>query len=246
VLPLITTDLSGTVTQADLVPTVLAYLCIANDPTWQLDGRSIIPVCAPVQVQVRTLLSGPDDGLRNAGLVPLNEPYTALGYDHRMKGGGEATTNAVLTVSGPDAVVDWIVLEQRDAVDPTRVLATRSCLLQRDGDVVGMDGTSWPLWPLVLGNHHLAVHHRNHFGAMSLLPISFSLSGATVLDLSDPATPVFGAQPMTTSGTARLHWAGDVLRNGTIKYTGAGNDRDPILLRIGGTVPTNTGTWMAW
>jgi hypothetical protein len=252
-LPLITTDLTGTVTQADLVPTVLAYLCITNDPAWQLDGRSIIPVCAPVQVQVRTLLSGPyvaldgtmNDGLRSAGLVPVNEPYTALGYDHRMKGGSESTTNAVLTNAGPDAVVDWVVLEQRDAAEPTKVLATRSCLLQRDGDIVGEDGTSWPLWPLVLGSHHLAVHHRNHFGAMSLLPVAFSLSSATVLDLSDPATPVFGSQPMTQVGSARLHWAGDVLRDGTIKYTGAGNDRDPILLRVGGSVPTNTvsGYW---
>jgi hypothetical protein len=25
-----------------------------------------------------------------------------------------------------------------------------------------------------------------------------------------------------------------------VKYTGANNDRDPILVNIGGTVPTNT------
>jgi len=28
--------------------------------------------------------------------------------------------------------------------------------------------------------------------------------------------------------------------DGLVKYTGAGNDRDPILTNIGGVVPTNT------
>lgn len=31
----------------------------------------------------------------------------------------------------------------------------------------------------------------------------------------------------------------DVTMDGTVKYTGAGNDRDVILENIGGTVPTN-------
>jgi hypothetical protein len=28
--------------------------------------------------------------------------------------------------------------------------------------------------------------------------------------------------------------------DGTVRYTGASNDRDPVLSAIGGTVPTNT------
>ena len=28
--------------------------------------------------------------------------------------------------------------------------------------------------------------------------------------------------------------------DGSVKYSGATNDRDPILVRVGGTVPTNT------
>ncbi|MFN3875393.1 MAG: hypothetical protein ACK4L7_05740, partial [Flavobacteriales bacterium] len=31
---------------------------------------------------------------------------------------------------------------------------------------------------------------------------------------------------------------GDATFNGVLKYVGEGNDRDPILVRIGGTVPT--------
>ena len=32
----------------------------------------------------------------------------------------------------------------------------------------------------------------------------------------------------------------DVNLNGQVKYAGAANDRDPILVNIGGTVPTAT------
>ena len=35
-------------------------------------------------------------------------------------------------------------------------------------------------------------------------------------------------------------WAGDVARNGVIQYIGSGNDRDPLLVRIGSTQPNNS------
>jgi hypothetical protein len=35
-------------------------------------------------------------------------------------------------------------------------------------------------------------------------------------------------------------WMGDVNGDDAIRYTGAFNDRDPVLFVIGGTVPTNT------
>ena len=38
----------------------------------------------------------------------------------------------------------------------------------------------------------------------------------------------------------RQLWSGDTTFDGKLKYTGILNDRDPILVRIGGIVPTNT------
>lgn len=35
-------------------------------------------------------------------------------------------------------------------------------------------------------------------------------------------------------------WAGDVTFNKQVTYTGSGNDRDPILVRVGSTTPNNT------
>ena len=34
-------------------------------------------------------------------------------------------------------------------------------------------------------------------------------------------------------------WAGEVVRDGKIMYTGAGNDRDVMLVTVGGSVATN-------
>jgi hypothetical protein len=33
-------------------------------------------------------------------------------------------------------------------------------------------------------------------------------------------------------------WCGNIVRDNSLKYTGSGNDRDPILARIGGAIPT--------
>ncbi|MBK9336210.1 MAG: hypothetical protein IPM98_06340 [Lewinellaceae bacterium] len=56
-------------------------------------------------------------------------------------------------------------LELRDAVNPALVLATRSALLQRDGDVVDVDGVSPVVFGVVSGqDYYPTVRHRNHLG----------------------------------------------------------------------------------
>jgi hypothetical protein len=245
---LITTDLSRTPGQTDMVPSILAHLCITNDPAWQLDGTSLIPVCAPVGVNVRTFLEGPfeagnilmHDSLRVAGLLPQEEPFTALGFVHAGFGGGETLGPNATNAMGPDAVVDWILLEARDASDPTRMISTRSALVQRDGDVVETDGTSLLKWPMLIGGHHLVIRHRNHLGAMSAAPIEFDPYTTTGFDATDPATALHGTEAMHTLGTVRALWKGNAHVDAQVRYTGDSNDRDIVLQAIGGAVPTNT------
>jgi hypothetical protein len=247
-LHLVTTDLTRTPTQADLVPTIMGHLCIAIDPAWGYDGVSLVDACAPVDIAVRALLGGPydaqsgsmNDGLRSAALLPSTEPYTSAGYTHRLKGGGEQMAPGVTDVAGPDAVVDWVVLEQRAGSDPSQVLSTATFLLQRDGDIVGPDGTSVPRWPVILGTHYLAVHHRNHGGVMSAVPLNFVAGTALSMDLSDPLTPVYGTEGGQVVNNVRVLWPGDVNGDGVIRYSGATNDRDAVLSAVGGSIPTNT------
>lgn len=213
------------------------------------DCDGIIDEDCDVSVEVRVFLEGPynastglmSDGVRALGLVPTIEPYTGLGYLH-VGGGGESTTPAVLAVSGNDAIVDWVVLELRSPLDPAVIIASRSALLQRDGDVVDVDGSSAVSFSLAPGNYHLAIRHRNHLGCMTANSIGVG-PGNVPVDLTSIATVVHGTQARrSVSGPfpAEVLWAGDVNFDGTLSYTGQDNDRDPILQAIGGVIPTNT------
>ncbi len=201
-----------------------------------------------LQVRLKVFLQGPYNSgtlnmngtLRSSGLVPLTEPYTALGHVHVGGGGGETTTQAVLNNTGAASVVDWVVVELRNKADATQVLASRSALLLRNGSIVGVDGSSDVAFQLAVDDYYIAVRHRNHLGIMTQNPQALG-STAVLRDLSNGSVPLFGGASATvTVNSVRLMPAGDVTRDGLVKYTGTGNDRDPILTRIGGTVPTAT------
>jgi len=181
------------------------------------------------------------DDLRAQGLLPTSEPYSALGYSFQG-GGGETVSPSVLAPSGPTAIVDWVVVELRSAATPTLVGASRAALLRRDGRVVDVDGVS----PVAINAgstfYFVVLRHRNH------LPVFFDMgtffqpaqSGdATAVDFTDPFAPMFGTDAQRPMGSVMALWPGDVDFNGTVKYTGANNDRDLVLIAVGGSTPTN-------
>jgi len=179
------------------------------------------------------------DDLRNAGLIPTTEPYSALGYGF-VEGGSETATASTFgtTPQTKDRIVDWVVVELRDAGDPTIVVSSRCALIQRDGDVVDLDGSSPVSMVADPAAYHVVLRHRNHLGAMTANTFALGTT-PTSIDLTLTNTPMHGTQALKDIGTVRALWAGDVFGDGQLKYTGAYNDRDPILSRIGGTVATN-------
>lgn len=220
--------------------------CSNHDYSEAEDYTIIVADDAPayLQLDLHTFLQGPfnagtglmADHLRVAGLIPLQEPYTGLGFAH-VGGGGEATTGPVLATTGSQAVVDWVFVELRDASASATVLATRSGLLLRNGAVVDVDGSSALAFELPPGSYHVAVRHRNHLGIMTAAPLTFGATAITV-DFTLPGTPTYGTEPRVQAGTYRMMWMGSINDDGAVKYTGFNNDRDLILLRIGGNVPS--------
>lgn len=212
-------------------------------------GEGLFVLRPKLSLNLRVMLDGPyvagedrmHDSLRVRGLVPLTEPYTALGYSHAGGGGGESIAPAVLATSGPNAIVDWVVVELRDAADPTIIRATRSALLQRDGDIVRTDGLSAVQFDLPVKDYHVAVRHRNHLGVMTAAPVRVSVAPRSY-DLSNGSVALFGVEPTKQVGTRRTLWSGNTLGDEVLRYTGSGNDRDPILVRVGGALPTATTT----
>jgi hypothetical protein len=201
------------------------------------------------KVSAKVFLDGPydpatglmGDGLRAAGIIPVSEPYSAMGYG-QVGGGGETILPGVLNITGNNAMVDWVLLELRSSSNPASIVESRSALLQRDGGVVDVDGISPVGFSAAPGNYYVAVRHRNHLGCMTGTAITLG-GTSTIVDLTSSSTLTYGTdarRPVAGAFPAHVLYSGDVNFNGQIKYTGTTNDRDPILVRIGGTVPTNT------
>ena len=159
------------------------------------------------------------DNLRSQNLVPTTEPYTTLGYTF-VGGGSEATQTSVLATSGSDAIVDWVILELRDAVDPSVITHSRAALLQKDGDIVDTDGTSTVSFTSILtGDYYFAVLHRNHLGVMTAQPVHLDSLG-TMVDFTNPSQAVYGslASRKIVNGNALLY-SGDADGNGQVQNT---------------------------
>lgn len=183
---------------------------------------------AKAYLQGALLLSGTstmNDDLRSAGEIPLTEPYSALSsFTHSGNGGGETTSAPVISVTGTDAIVDWVFIELRDTSDNTVVQETASALIQRDGDIVSAeDGTS----PVCFVNPvsdsvYVSVRHRNHIGVMAADPIQLTPSGKS-LDLSSVSLYGSAFSTITVNGVSAL-WVGNTNLDDRVKYSGSLND----------------------
>jgi hypothetical protein len=88
------------------------------------------------------------------------------------------------------------------------------------------------------GTFHLAIRHRNHLGVMTANAVSLS-NTTTVLDFTASGFNTFGTDARKSVGAVRTMWSGNALPDNRIRYTGSNNDRDAVLVFIGGVVPTN-------
>ena len=218
-----------------------------------LNNWCLIPTLSTPNVQVspKVFLEGPynastgimSDAVRASSLVPNTQPYTGLGYTFTgSPGAGGSLGVGVLTTTGNNAIVDWVIVELRSTATPSTIVASCAALVQRDGDVVALDGTSPVSIAIAAGTYHVAVRHRNHLGVMTLGGVALSSTPATV-NFTLAATNTWGTnarKSVTGVFPAQVLWAGDVTFNGQVKYTGSGNDRDPILTTVGSTTPNNT------
>ncbi len=222
-------------------------------PTYCYEPPSIafaIPAVSPgdcgVNFRLRSALDGAlpsgtlmTDALRASNLIPTAQPYTALGYTFVGSPTNMNISPTLLTITGNDGVVDWVVVELRS--NTTTVVYSKPALLQRDGDVIDTDGDTYLNFPVSAGSYYVALRHRNHLGVMTSTARSLTMDpSATLIDFRGSTSGIYGTTPMVLKGSVYCLWAGDASGNGQIRYTGSGNDRDPILVAIGGSTPTNT------
>jgi len=212
----------------------------------------VVEVVNTLQISSKVFLEGPfdrgttmmHDSLRKLNLIPTDEPYSTLPnltgayeFEHKHGGGNETIANpaTVFAVTGPDAIVDWVYLELLTSTD-TLPIASRSALIQRDGDIVDVDGTSTVGFEyLPDGNYFLSIRHRNHLGVMTKDTTSFSSVAFNTLDFTQQGaagTDAFGTHAMDTIETNLVLWAGDGNADRKIIYDGIANDRDPVFFDV--------------
>lgn len=185
-----------------------------------------------------------------SNLIPLSDPYRVAPYStsfaHVANTVAETISADVLKdLANPnDQIVDWVFVELRNKTSNTvaGVIQTRSVLVQRDGDLVDIDGVS-PVYFKNLdqtGNHVIAVRHRNHLGLSSnpASPLNLGLN-TTAFDFTNTANTagIYGtagtnyAQVGTT--LKNVLWGGNANSNTTVLYNSPGNDRAAILTSLG-------------
>jgi hypothetical protein len=213
-------------------------------------GRTVANELA---INPKVFLQGPynattdlmSDALRTNNYIPTVEPYSAapFNYTHVGYGGGESVTSSAIFDQPADAndIVDWIVIEIRDATTPATKLATRTALIQRDGDIVGLDGASGlKINGLADGTYHIGLKHRNHLPirtqtaqVMGSTPIVLNF---TVDDVAFDNGSTNNEPTATVEPGVEAMWGGDVDNSNIVAY-GTG-DRLAILNLVGTTTPS--------
>lgn len=123
------------------------------------NGNRYIPNSSPYRV---------NDSLYAWQFLELPGIYDTTGLANNPLFYTIPSPSTVFGVSGQDAIVDWVFIELRSKTSNTTVISKRSALVQRDGDVVELDGIRGLRFPgLAMDDYYVVVRHRNHLGSMS-------------------------------------------------------------------------------
>ncbi|MEM6686930.1 MAG: hypothetical protein AAF617_14205, partial [Bacteroidota bacterium] len=165
------------------------------------------------------------DDLRVAGYIPTRSPYADMLNC-------EAT---VFNTTGDNAIADWVWVELRSATDNTVVSYSRSGLVQRDGDVVDVDGTSLLNFTTIEDTFYIAIHHRNHLGIISNTAITLSADVDNSIDFTNNSIATFGSNSQTDFGMPTGvygMWCGNANGDTVIQYSGTSPDTPSILSEV--------------
>ena len=204
----------------------------------------------------------------SADYLPLSDPYEfATTYvDVRSKFTKYApqtnaypqfqqvTSAGVFDVTGQNAIVDWAFVELRSKSNKTLVQATRAGLIQRDGDVVDVDGVSCLAFPgITVDSYYVSIRHRSHFGVMTKYAQSATIL-QNLVDFTLLNTPLFDKgivngndfTGLSTNDSVktgyRALWQGDFNADGKIKYDNPNDDLSFMLFNVLGYVGNTNGS----
>ena len=162
-----------------------------------------------------------NDNLRSLGLIPVTEPYTGMtNFTHVGGGGGESVSSTAFATTGTPAndIVDWVFVQLHNGTTGA-VIATKSALIQRDGDIVSYNSGSCVLSDYVsfggfpAGNYYVSVRHRNHLGVRTASTMALSNTSVASYNFTTSLSQAFAGSVSndamaTISGSVYAMWGG--------------------------------------
>lgn len=150
--------------------------------------------------------------LNNKDVVPLAQPFNQVPW---LYAGIESVTEL------PVNVVDWVLVELRDAT-AANIVERRAALLLQNGEIRDIAGNAGVNFYTAERNtdYRLVIRTRNHLAVLS--NVTIQLPVVTPYDFSLPANVVGGEpmlRPLFTDAMSIVHYgltAGDVNANGVI------------------------------
>jgi hypothetical protein len=189
-----------------------------------------------VLIDTQVFLQGPllnpvtpglmNDDLRVLSYLPTTSPY----------GDGTTVAASVFNLGGTsgsglaqDDIVDWVWVELRGANNNATLINEKSALLQRDGDIVALDGVSGLVMTAAPTGYYVVVKHRNHLGAMTSATIGLVEASVTAVDFKSNGVATFGSNARVDLGSGVMAlWAGDTNNGDQIKFSGSNNNSNII------------------
>jgi len=187
-----------------------------------------------------------NDNLRaGTNIIPTADPYRQMPYaatfTHSNNSNTEVANAAVFATQSNDDnnIVDWVFIELRNT--SYQLVQTRSALIQKDGDIVDIDGVS-PLFfkNVDAANYVITVRHRNHLGLAAEATNyakALNFSRPTLANSFDFTTAtdnqLFGnSAAYKTINNINVLWCGNANANSNLRYSGPSNDNAAILTTI--------------
>ena len=177
--------------------------------------------------------------LNSSGILQAKattQPFANGNYNYP----GTESVPANFFASNPD-IVDWVLVELRDSSTPSSIVAQRAAFVKKDGTLVETDGSGTQIgFPSTSpGSYFVAIHHRNHLGIRSSVPVDLT-AGSGTYDFTSDSSQAYQSQSYTSTVKVGNVWAmrgGNANSNGNVKYNGWQNDQDRILnTALGGSI----------
>lgn len=159
----------------------------------EVEDYTVIVTGSEIRLELTAMLEGAYDGTEMRSdlnpILPLSQPFNMSPWNY-------TGTESVAAIPSAN-IVDWVLVELRDAASPAAATSGASVAMQaafilKNGTIVGLDGSSNLTFPVSISqNLYAVVWQRNHIGIMSNNALTPS-SGVYSYNYSSGVNQVYG------------------------------------------------------